>query len=86
MQFCILQHLFILSQQVIISPFFYNWFLVRNLIFSIEEFFGRAIYIPIAPPQRTKMGPQKRLGIYIGYESLFIIKYLEPLSGDLFTA
>ncbi|XP_047326194.1 uncharacterized protein LOC124929852 [Impatiens glandulifera] len=31
------------------------------------------------------MGPQKRLGIYVGYESPSIIKYLDPLMGDLFT-
>ncbi|KAK8341105.1 hypothetical protein V6Z11_A08G147800 [Gossypium hirsutum] len=32
------------------------------------------------------MGPQRRLGIYVGYESPSIIKYVEPLTGDLFTA
>ena len=32
------------------------------------------------------MGPQRRLGIYVGYESPSIIKYLEPSTGDLFTA
>jgi hypothetical protein len=48
--------------------------------------FGCAIYVPVAPPQRTKMGPQRRLGIYVGFESPSIIKYLEPLTGDLFTA
>jgi hypothetical protein len=32
------------------------------------------------------MGPQKRLGIYIGCESPLIIKYLKPLTGDSFTA
>ncbi|KAK7302565.1 hypothetical protein RJT34_13457 [Clitoria ternatea] len=48
--------------------------------------FGSAVYVPISPPQRTKMGPQRRLGIYVGYESPSIIKYLEPLTGDLFTA
>ena len=32
------------------------------------------------------MGPQKRLGIYVGYESPSIIKYLEPLIRDLFMA
>jgi len=32
------------------------------------------------------MGPQRRLGIYIGFESPSIIKYLEPLIGDLLTA
>ena len=35
---------------------------------------------------RTKMGPQRRLGIYVGYDSPSIIRYLEPLIGDVFTA
>ena len=32
------------------------------------------------------MGPQRKLGIYIGYESLSILKYLETIIGDQFTA
>nr|ACY01923.1 hypothetical protein [Beta vulgaris] len=32
------------------------------------------------------MGPQRRMGIYVGFESPSIIKYLEPTTGDLFTA
>jgi len=32
------------------------------------------------------MGPHKKFGIYIGYSSPSIIKYLEPMTGDLFTA
>jgi hypothetical protein len=32
------------------------------------------------------MGPHKRMRIYVGYQSPFILKYLEPLTGDLFTA
>jgi len=48
--------------------------------------FGCAVYIPIAPPQRTKIGPQRRLGIYVGYDSPSIIRYLEPKTGDVFTA
>ncbi|MCF7184014.1 hypothetical protein L3H42_10985, partial [Corynebacterium sp. MC-13] len=48
--------------------------------------FGCAVYVPIAPPQRTKMGPQRKLGIYVGFESPSIIKYLEPTTGNLFTA
>ena len=48
--------------------------------------FGCAIYIPIAPPQRTKMGSQRRLGIYVGFDSLTIIRYLEPLTGYVFRA
>ena len=31
------------------------------------------------------MGPQRMLGIYVGYESRSIIKYFEPRTGDLFT-
>ena len=31
------------------------------------------------------MGPLRRLGIYVGLESSFIIKYLEPMTGDLLT-
>jgi hypothetical protein len=30
------------------------------------------------------MGPQRRLEIYIGFHSPSIIKYLEPLTGDIF--
>jgi hypothetical protein len=33
-----------------------------------------------------KIGPQRRLRIYIGFHSPSIIKYLEPLTGDIFTA
>ena len=43
------------------------------------------MYVPIAPPKHTKMGPQRRLGIYVGYESPSLIKYLEPSMGDIFT-
>ena len=50
------------------------------------KIFGCAVYVPIPPPQRTKMGPQRRLGIYIGFNSPSIIKYLEPSTGDMFTA
>jgi hypothetical protein len=32
------------------------------------------------------MGPHKRMRIYVGYQSPSILKYLEPLTGDLFTA
>jgi hypothetical protein len=48
--------------------------------------FGCVVYIPIAPPQRTKMGPQPRLEIYVGFDSPSIIRYLEPLTGDIFKA
>ena len=32
------------------------------------------------------MGPHRKLGIYIGYVTPSIIKYLEPMTGDLYTA
>ena len=32
------------------------------------------------------MGPQRRMRIYVGYDSPSIIHYLEPLADDLFTA
>jgi hypothetical protein len=31
------------------------------------------------------MGRQRKLGIYVGYQSPSIIKYVEPLTNDLFT-
>ena len=33
-----------------------------------------------------KMGPQRQSRIYIGFDSPSIIKYLEPLTGDIFRA
>ena len=48
--------------------------------------FGCTVQVPIAPPQRIKMGPQRRSGIYIGFDSPSIIKYLEPLTRDVFRA
>ena len=48
--------------------------------------FGCVVYVPISTPQRTLRGPHRKLGIYVGYSSTLIIKYLEPLTGDLFLA
>jgi hypothetical protein len=48
--------------------------------------FGCATYVPISSTQRTTMCLHRKLGIYVGYQSPSIIKYLEPLTGDLFTA
>ena len=48
--------------------------------------FGCVVYVQIAPTHRTKMGPQRHLGIYVGLNSPSIIRYLEPLTGDIFTA
>ncbi|KAJ9539547.1 hypothetical protein OSB04_032280 [Centaurea solstitialis] len=43
-------------------------------------------YLKALNRQSIRFGPQKRRRIYVGYESPSIICYLEPLTGDLFTA
>jgi hypothetical protein len=53
-------------------------------IFHLRKF-GCAVYAPISPPQRTTMGPHRKMSIYLRYHSPFIIKYMEPMTGDLFT-
>ena len=40
----------------------------------------------MAPPQRSELGPQRRLDIYVGFNSPSIIRYLEPVTCDVFTA
>ena len=45
-----------------------------------------AVYVPTATPQHTKMSPQRKLGIYVGFDSPYIIRYLEPSTGDVFKA
>jgi hypothetical protein len=47
--------------------------------------FGCCVYSTISPSQRTTMGPHRKVGIYVGFQSPSIIKYLEPLTRDLFT-
>ena len=48
--------------------------------------FCYGVYVPIAPAHQTKMGPQRFLGIYVGFQSSSIIKYLEPLTSEVFIA
>ena len=48
--------------------------------------FGCTVYAPLTPTHRTKLGPQRRLGIYAGFQSSSIINYIEPLTGEVFTA
>jgi hypothetical protein len=75
-----------------IRPTAYHKYSPLQLVFGQQpnifhfRIFGCAIYVPISPPQRTKMGPQRRLGIYVGFDSPSIIRYLEPLTGDIFKA
>ena len=48
--------------------------------------FGCSVQVPIPPPNRSKMGPQRQLGIYVDFDSPSLIHYLEPLTSDVFTA
>ena len=75
-----------------IRPTSYHEYSPSQLVFGTQpnishlRIFGCAVYVPIAPTQRTKMGPQRRIGIYVGFDSLSIIKYLEPMTRDVFRA
>jgi hypothetical protein len=62
-------------------------YLVRGYAPTISHLqkIGRDGYVPILPPQRTMIGHQRKMEIYVGYHSSSIIKYLEPMTGDLFT-
>jgi hypothetical protein len=46
--------------------------------------FGCVVYTLISPPKRTSIDPHRRMGIYVRFQSPSILKYLEPLTGDLF--
>ena len=48
--------------------------------------FGFQVYVPIPPPQRSAMGPLRKSGIYVGYETPSIIRFLDPATGDCHTA
>ena len=41
--------------------------------------------MPIPPPQHTSMEPHRKLGVFVGYETPSIIKYLVPMTRDLHT-
>ena len=75
-----------------ITPTSYHEYSPSQLVLGTQpnishlRIFGCAVYVPIAPTQRTKMGPQRRIGIYVGLDSPSIIKYLEPMTGDVFRA
>ena len=47
--------------------------------------FSCVVYVPIVPPQHSKLGHQHQLGIYVGFHSPSIICYLEPFTSDVFT-
>ena len=48
--------------------------------------FGSAVYVPLPPSKRSKLGATRMLGIYIGFQSASIIRYLDPATGESFVA
>lgn len=62
----------------------HSLYFVSNLAFPIYALLVMLCISYIIP--LAKMGRQLRLGIYIDFNSLSIIRYLEPLTSDLFTA
>ena len=75
-----------------IRPTTYHKYSPLQLVLSQQpnifhfRIFGCAVYVPIAPPQQTKMGSKRKLGLYVGFDSPSINRYLEPLTGDAFKA
>ena len=41
---------------------------VKESNISYMQIFKCAVYVPILPLRHTSMGPQRNLGVYIGYE------------------
>ncbi|KAI3457198.1 hypothetical protein Pfo_013861 [Paulownia fortunei] len=56
-----------------------------ELDISHLRIFGCIVQVPIPPPQRTKMGPQRRLGIYVGFDSQVIIVSDKPKPVEIFS-
>ena len=76
---------------VCIRPITYHEYSSSQLVLGKQpnishlQIFGCAVYVLIAPTQHSKMGPQRRFGIYVGFDSSSTIRYLEPLIGDVST-
>ena len=76
---------------VYIRPTSYHEYSRSQLVFGKQpnishlQIFCCVVYVLIAPTQRTKIGLQRRLRIYVGFDSPSIIRYLEPLTSDIFT-
>lgn len=48
--------------------------------------FGCAVYVYMAHPRPMKMEPQRSLGIYVGFKSPSIVKYLKPMTREVSAA
>ncbi len=48
--------------------------------------FGCQVWIPLTDPNRHKMGAHRQEGIYVGFDSPSIVRYLEPTTTNLYKA
>jgi hypothetical protein len=48
--------------------------------------FGCQVWVPLPDPKRQKNGPQRQQGIYVGFDSPSIIRYLDPQTTNMFRA
>ena len=74
-----------IDQQLTINIPLYILYLANNQIFlTYESLVVQCVY-QLHLHNALKMGPQRRLEIYVGFDSPFIIRYLKPLTGNVFT-
>ena len=48
--------------------------------------FGCQVWVPISEPKKQKLGPHRQEGIYVGFDSASIIRYIDPSNGALLKA
>ena len=48
--------------------------------------FGCEVWIPLPDPHRHKIGAQCQQGIYVGFDSPSIVRFLEPTTTNLYKA
>lgn len=52
---------------------------------AILDDFSVDVFLCVGKTSISCSGPQRMLGIYVGFDCLSIIKYIESLTGDVFT-
>ena len=45
--------------------------------------FGCQVWVPIPDPRRHTIGTHRQLGVYVGFDSPSVIRYLDPSTGNL---
>jgi hypothetical protein len=79
------------STLIHIMPTSYHTSYPLQLVFRKEpnishlKTFGCVVYVPIASPKHSKMGPHRRFRIYVRHESLSIINILNINHGHIYS-